>query len=93
MNYNEALEIMCIRCTNYEVCQGTGCQPKKDLVEFPYKIISTLEGSIERVQKGAAFYKAKDNDLHDPFRAGELETEAIALRQAVRLITEVLNAR
>ena len=26
-----ALKIMCRRCRNYEVCQGTGCGPKKIL--------------------------------------------------------------
>lgn len=29
----KALDTMCKRCINYEVCQGTGCQPKKTLTE------------------------------------------------------------
>lgn len=28
---NEAIEIMCRRCINYEVCSGTGCEPKRAL--------------------------------------------------------------
>lgn len=34
--YIEALEIMCNRCMNYPVCNGTGCSPKiklKELIE------------------------------------------------------------
>ena len=93
MNYNEALETMCKRCTNYEVCQGTGCGPKKTLAEFPYRVIGILEENMESCQKGAAFYKAKDNDLHDPFKAGEYETEAQAMKRAVKVVKEVLNAR
>lgn len=35
---------MCKRCTNHFACQGTGCQPKKDLQELvdratPKKVI------------------------------------------------------
>lgn len=30
-NYQEALEIMCHRCVNHEVFQGTCCTPKKDI--------------------------------------------------------------
>ena len=29
----EYLEIMCKRCTNHEICQGTGCTPKKEIRE------------------------------------------------------------
>lgn len=28
------LETMCRRCINHEVCEGSGCQPKKDLYKF-----------------------------------------------------------
>jgi len=31
MSPNEAIEIMCRRCINYETCSGTGCEPKKTL--------------------------------------------------------------
>lgn len=31
MDNCEALETMCRRCINYEVCQATGCEPKKVL--------------------------------------------------------------
>ena len=31
MTPEEAIKIMCERCINYEVCQGTGCEPKKVL--------------------------------------------------------------
>ena len=34
MIYEEALDIMCKRCTNYEMCQGTGCNPKNVLAEL-----------------------------------------------------------
>lgn len=33
----EALETMCRRCTNYEMCQGTGCNPKNVLSELVEK--------------------------------------------------------
>lgn len=28
---NEQLEVMCRRCINFEVCEGSGCQPRADL--------------------------------------------------------------
>ena len=31
MTPNEAIEIMCRRCINYEICSGTGCEPKRTL--------------------------------------------------------------
>jgi hypothetical protein len=31
MDIKEAIAIMCERCINYEMCQGTGCEPKKVL--------------------------------------------------------------
>lgn len=31
MSPNEAIEIMCRRCINYETCSGTGCEPKRTL--------------------------------------------------------------
>lgn len=31
MNKHKALETMCRRCINYEVCQATRCEPKKVL--------------------------------------------------------------
>ena len=31
MTPNEAIEIMCRRCINYEICSGTGCEPKRIL--------------------------------------------------------------
>lgn len=34
MDYKEALETMCKRCINYEMCQGTGCGPKKELANL-----------------------------------------------------------
>ena len=33
MNNKEALEIMCERCINHEVCCGTGCEPKRIIKE------------------------------------------------------------
>jgi hypothetical protein len=33
MTPEEAIKIMCERCINYEVCQGTGCEPKKILIK------------------------------------------------------------
>lgn len=30
----EYLEIMCKRCTNNEICQGTGCTPKKEIKKY-----------------------------------------------------------
>lgn len=30
----EQLQIMCNRCTNHEMCQGTGCNPKIELTEL-----------------------------------------------------------
>ena len=34
MNKDELLEIMCKRCTNHEICQGTGCTPKKEIKKY-----------------------------------------------------------
>lgn len=34
MDAKEALEIMCRRCKNFEMCQGTGCEPRKKLIEL-----------------------------------------------------------
>lgn len=31
MTPEEAIEIMCRRCINYEICSGTGCEPKRIL--------------------------------------------------------------
>ena len=33
MTKAEALEIMCKRCSQHEMCQGTGCTPKAVLEE------------------------------------------------------------
>lgn len=30
----ESLDMMCKRCVNYEICQGSGCEPKKVLNTF-----------------------------------------------------------
>jgi len=30
----QSLESMCRRCVNYEMCQGTGCEPLKMLKSF-----------------------------------------------------------
>lgn len=30
----EHLNCMCERCINHEVCEGTGCTPKKELYRF-----------------------------------------------------------
>lgn len=38
--YKEALETMCRRCTNYEMCQGTGCGPRKTLQELIDDVIA-----------------------------------------------------
>lgn len=38
MDVHEAIDVMCRRCINYEVCQGTGCEPKKVLTELVYNI-------------------------------------------------------
>lgn len=32
--YKKALETMCERCINHEMCMGTGCAPKKELEEL-----------------------------------------------------------
>lgn len=41
--YKDALETMCRRCANYEMCQGTGCGPKKALTELiADKLLSAL---------------------------------------------------
>lgn len=29
MTKKEALEIMCRRCSQHDICQGTGCEPKR----------------------------------------------------------------
>ena len=34
MNYEDALKIMCERCVNHEICQGTGCTPRHKLQEL-----------------------------------------------------------
>ena len=93
MNYNEALETMCTRCTNYEVCQGTGCEPKKTLAKAPSEIIFKLEQQATNNQIRADWYKAKDNDLHDPFEAMRCEDAVAHINMAIRIIKEVLNAR
>ena len=31
MTNKEALEIMCKRCSQHDICQGTGCEPKRIL--------------------------------------------------------------
>lgn len=42
MNKNEAIEIMCNRCSCHEACQGTGCEPKRVLAERDKEIFSAL---------------------------------------------------
>ena len=91
MTYNEALETMCKRCTNYEVCRGTGCEPKKTLAEFPNKVVDMLEQQATNNQIRADWYKAKDNDLHDPFEAMRCEDGVAYINMAIRIIKEALN--
>lgn len=31
-DYDEAIQIMCKRCINHQLCMGTGCTPKNQLV-------------------------------------------------------------
>lgn len=45
--YKMGIEIMCARCINYEVCGGTGCQPKNDLKE----LISEIEATVSKMEK------------------------------------------
>lgn len=53
--YKAALETMCKRCKNYEVCQGTGCGPKKELADAiqllksQKEIIEQNEDNVELV--------------------------------------------
>lgn len=53
--YKAALETMCKRCENYEVCQGTGCGPKKELADAiqllksQKEIIEQNEDNVELV--------------------------------------------
>lgn len=93
MKYNEAIETMCKRCTNYDVCQGTGCEPKKTLAEFPNKVKNILEDNAEKYLCKAAYYKAKDNDLHDPFEAMRCEDFAINMKTAVRIVNETMGIK
>jgi len=30
----KALEIMCERCCNHDMCMGTGCEPKRKIMEL-----------------------------------------------------------
>lgn len=30
----EYIEIMCKRCNNHEICQGTGCTPKIEIKKY-----------------------------------------------------------
>ena len=30
----KALKQMCKRCINHEICQGTGCTPKKEIKKY-----------------------------------------------------------
>lgn len=53
--YKAALEAMCKRCINYDVCQGTGCGPKKDLAEL-------IKG-VELEEKAETILKAFGNEL------------------------------
>lgn len=40
-DYSKSLEDMCNRCTNHPICEGTGCQPKKDLADLIRKATPT----------------------------------------------------
>ena len=53
--YKAELETMCKRCINYDVCQGTGCGPKKDLAEL-------IKG-VELEEKAETILKAFGNEL------------------------------
>lgn len=44
--FKDSLETMCKRCSNHEMCKGTGCSPKNKLQELvdkatPKKLIKT----------------------------------------------------
>lgn len=52
MDINEALNTMCERCYNHEVCMGTGCEPKKTLEALVQKntskkIIKIFHGILD----------------------------------------------
>lgn len=47
MTIKEALEIMCRRCVNNEVCMGTGCSPRNTIQE----LIDKYEKMIDEVVK------------------------------------------
>ena len=42
MEYQNALNVMCNRCVNHEICQGTGCSPKQKLQELVTKASKTV---------------------------------------------------
>lgn len=64
--YQEALETMCKRCINHEMCQGTGCQPKKDLQELVER--ATPKKPIDRTKyedRSNGFFEYHGETLRD----------------------------
>lgn len=74
MTFNEALETMCERCINHEMCMGTGCAPKK-----------TLERSTESKEPYSFALKAITETPLYQFGVGDLNN---ALKICVELLKE-----
>lgn len=79
MTYEEAIETMCNRCINFEVCGGTGCAPKK-----------TLERSTESKEPYIFALKAITETPLYQFGVGDLNN---ALKICVELLKERINEK
>lgn len=65
MTLQESLDLMCRRCENYEVCEGTGCQPKNNLQEL---IDDWEEEKTFRHEQISALNKMRDELLRRKVR-------------------------
>jgi len=64
MTNEEALDIMCKRCENHEVCMGTGCTPKSTIEKVIEKQIPKKPKTERKTVDLGNGYSVKIIDIH-----------------------------
>lgn len=97
MNCRQAVETMCNNCKNHEMCMGTGCRPKNDLlfcadnfetVKKLYDVLVKNNEKLEQALDRACSILSKE-DIY-PCDYGEDETR---LEQCYKCNDEFVNVK
>lgn len=59
--YYEAVQTMCKRCENHDVCMGTGCEPKRLLSEIAVLHDNMNRSDMEQDAKESMYEEVLNN--------------------------------